>query len=210
MGSPGDLALAAQLSIVPPAHRIQRHDRKLAQQMKDATNSFVLNLGEGAYSDPGMRCSRYQSSAGSAGEVRVTTVIDAPADQVWRAIEDISSHVTWMHDAVAIRFTSRRHSGVGTTFDCDTRVGPLRLTDRMEVTRWKPRRAMGVRHVGLVTGDGVFTLRRARRGRTRFTWTERLRFPWWMGGPFGATVGGEVLRLIWRRNLGNLKRLVEA
>jgi four helix bundle protein len=66
-----DLALAAQRSIVPLVHRIQRHDRKLAQQMKDATNSFVLNLGEGAYSDPGTRRSRYQSSAGSAGEVRM-------------------------------------------------------------------------------------------------------------------------------------------
>ena len=44
---------------------------KLAQQLKDATNSFVLKLGEGAYSDPGTRRSRYQSSAGSAGEVRM-------------------------------------------------------------------------------------------------------------------------------------------
>ncbi len=57
-----DLALAAQQAIVPLVHRVQRHDRraarypkgcKLAQQLKDATNSFVLNLGEGAYSDPG-------------------------------------------------------------------------------------------------------------------------------------------------------------
>ncbi len=66
-----DLALAAQQAIVPLVRRVQRHDRKLAQQLRDATNSFVLNLGEGAYSDPGTRRSRYQSSAGSAGEVRV-------------------------------------------------------------------------------------------------------------------------------------------
>ncbi len=66
-----DLALEAQKALVPLVRRIQRHDRKLAQQMKDATNSFVLNLGEGAYSDPGTRRSRYQSSAGSAGEVRM-------------------------------------------------------------------------------------------------------------------------------------------
>ena len=66
-----DFALAAQRAIVPLVRRIQRHDRKLARQMKDATNSFVLNLGEGADSDPGTRRSRYQSSAGSAGEVRM-------------------------------------------------------------------------------------------------------------------------------------------
>jgi four helix bundle protein len=66
-----DLALATQRAIAPLVRRVQRHDRKLAQQLRDATNSFVLNLGEGAYSDPGTRRSRYQSSAGSAGEVRV-------------------------------------------------------------------------------------------------------------------------------------------
>lgn len=66
-----DLALSAQLAIVPLVRRVQRHDRKHAQQLRDATNSFVFNLGEGAYSDPGTRRSRYQSSAGSASEVRV-------------------------------------------------------------------------------------------------------------------------------------------
>jgi len=142
--------------------------------------------------------------------IRVSTVIDASPSEVWRALEHVERHVDWMADAVAIRFTSHRHRGVGTTFDCDTRVGPFRLTDQMEITRWRPGRSMGVRHVGLVTGRGAFTLRRTRIGGTRFTWKERLVFPWWMGGPFGAVIGGEVLRLIWRKNLRNLKRLIEA
>ena len=34
--------------------------------------------------------------------------------------------------------------GVGTAFDCDTKVGPLRLTDKMTITRWDPAEAMGV------------------------------------------------------------------
>lgn len=144
------------------------------------------------------------------GRIRVSTTIDAPPGRVWDDVKDIESHVEWMHDAVAIRFTSGRRSGVGTAFDCDTRVGPLRLTDRMEVTEWRPRRAMGIRHVGLVTGTGRFTLRRRRGGRTRFRWEEKLVFPWWMGGPVGGVVGGQVLRLIWKRNLANLKRRVEA
>jgi hypothetical protein len=143
------------------------------------------------------------------GRIKVSTVIDASRRDVWAAVEDISRHVDWMEDAVAIRFLSRRRHGVGTTFDCDTKVGPLQLTDRMEITRWSARRAMGVRHVGLVTGAGQFRLRRARRGRTRFTWEERLSFPWWMGGPVGGVVGGRVLRRVWRRNLANLKALVE-
>jgi hypothetical protein len=141
--------------------------------------------------------------------IRVSTVIDATPRQVWRVVEDIDRHVEWMRDAEAIRFLSTQTAGVGTSFECDTRVGPFHLTDVMEITRWQPRRAMGVRHVGVVTGTGVFTLRRLPGGRTRFTWRERLTFPWWMGGPFGAVVGGEVLRQVWGRNLRTLKALVE-
>jgi hypothetical protein len=107
-----------------------------------------------------------------------------------------------MHDAEAIRFLTEQRRGVGTRFECDTRVGPIRLTDVMEVTEWRPRRAMGIRHVGVVTGAGRFRLRRLPGGRTRFTWTERLHFPWWLGGPIGANL---VLAVIWRRNLANLR-----
>lgn len=137
--------------------------------------------------------------------IKVSTVIDASPATVWADLRTIASHVEWMDDAVAIRFTSDRREGVGTAFDCDTRVGPLRLTDRIVVTAWDPGRAMGIRHVGVVTGEGQFTLRRHGRRRTRFTWTERLTFPWWLGGPAGALVGGQVvLRRVWRHNLANL------
>jgi uncharacterized protein YndB with AHSA1/START domain len=142
--------------------------------------------------------------------IRVSTVIDAPPARVWSVVRDIADHVSWMEDAVAIRFTSPSREGAGTTYECDTAVGPFRLTDVMEITEWKARKAMGVRHVGVVTGWGVFTLTRVRGRRTRFTWKERLRFPWWMGGPVGALVGGQlVMRRIWHKNLANLKARVE-
>jgi uncharacterized protein YndB with AHSA1/START domain len=141
--------------------------------------------------------------------IRVRTTIDAPPREVWRAIEDIDRHVDWMEDAVAIRFTSRKHSGKGAAFECDTRIGPLRLTDLMEITEWSPRKTMGVRHVGLVTGVGRFTLRRARGGRTRFSWQEKLTFPRWLGGPIGGAAAKPILKRVWKRNLANLKRLVE-
>ena len=57
-----------------------------------------------------------------------------------------------------------------------------------------------------MTGRGRFTLSGTGDGGTRFTWEERLRFPWWMAGPFGAVVAAPVLRIIWRRNLANLSR----
>ncbi len=141
--------------------------------------------------------------------IRVSTIIDATPSRVWASIDDVGSHVRWMEDARAIRFRGTRRQGVGTTFECDTKVGPFGLTDIMEITAWEPRKRMGVRHVGLVTGEGAFTLKPAKGSRTKFTWRERLVFPWWLGGPIGAAVGGEVLRLIWRRNLRNLKGIVE-
>ncbi len=143
------------------------------------------------------------------GRIRVSTLIDAPRAQVWEVVRHIDRHVDWMVDAEAIRFTSHRRSGVGTTFDCETRIGPFRLTDRMEITQWRSRRKMGVRHSGLVTGAGQFTLAPRAGGRTRFAWEERLRFPWWMGGPIGTMLGRPVLSLVWRRNLRTLKHLVE-
>lgn len=66
-----ELALRAQRDVVPHVARVQRHDRKLAAQMRDATNSFLLNLGEGSGSDPGNRRARYFTAAGSAKEVVV-------------------------------------------------------------------------------------------------------------------------------------------
>jgi hypothetical protein len=141
----------------------------------------------------------------------VATHIDASPREVWRHLRDIASHVEWMADAEEIRFTSRRRRGVGTTFECVTRVGPVRLVDVMEVTEWDEGRAMGVRHSGVVTGTGRFTLRPRRlRPGTRFTWEERLRFPWWLGGPVGSLAGGPVLRLVWRRNLRRFRRRVQA
>jgi carbon monoxide dehydrogenase subunit G len=143
-------------------------------------------------------------------KVKVGVTIDAPPDVVWRTVEQVERHVEWMTDAASITFTSPSRRGVGTRFDCVTRIGPLRTTDRMTVTEWAPGRALAIEHHGVVTGRGRFTLGRRRSNRTRFTWTERLEFPWWMGGPVGALAAKPILRAVWRRNLATLKRLVEA
>ena len=132
---------------------------------------------------------------------RVETELAAPPSAVWADVRDIGSHVEWMHDAARITFTGDGTEGTGTTFDCLTVLGPLRLTDRMEITSWLDEQEMGVRHAGLVTGEGVFTLRPLGADRTRFVWEETLHFPWWMGGPVGGLIGGVVLRAVWKRNL---------
>ena len=143
--------------------------------------------------------------------IRVSVEINAPVRTVWDVVEPVERHVDWMADAVAIRFISSQTRGVGTEFFCDTKVGPIKLVDKMTITAWEPGRVMGVRHTGVVTGTGEFTLEPTQSGGTLFTWTEKLVFPWWLGGPLGALVGGQVvMKAIWRRNLRVLKKLVES
>ena len=144
---------------------------------------------------------------------RITVSIELAASpaRVWEIVEPVERHVDWMADAVAIRFTNSQTRGVGTAFDCDTKVGPIKLTDHMEITEWVPEKSMGVKHVGIVTGTGVFTIEPLGNGQyTKFTWSEKLTFPWWLGGPIGEVVGGNiVMKAIWRRNLKKLQALVE-
>jgi hypothetical protein len=133
--------------------------------------------------------------------IAVRRTIRADVGVVWDALADLGAHVEWMVDAKAIRFTSRTTEGVGTTFDCDTQVGPLKLRDRMEVTEWDPERAMAVRHVGLVTGEGRFTLHPSPKG-TELRWEEELAFPWWLPSLPAALV----LKQLWRWNLRRFER----
>jgi len=144
-------------------------------------------------------------------EISVSIEIDATPAAVWAVVEPVERHIDWMNDAVAIRFVSDQTRGVGTTFLCDTKVGPIKLVDRMEITEWEAGVSMGVRHSGIVTGSGRFTLTPIDLGRrTRFGWTEALRFPWYLGARLGELAGGKVvLKAIWRRNLEGLKQLVE-
>jgi hypothetical protein len=141
--------------------------------------------------------------------IAVAVVIDAPPSVVWATVERVEDHATWMTDAAGIQFDGDRRRGIGTRMTVDTRVGPLRLADRMEITEWVEGHAVGVRHEGLVTGQGRFTLEAIGDAATRFAWTEELRFPWWMAGALGGLVGGRVLAAIWRKNLSNLKHLCE-
>ena len=145
------------------------------------------------------------------GRIEVAVEIDATPADVWAVVEPIERHVDWMADAEAIRFTGEQTRGTGTTFECDTKVGPITLTDVMEITEWEVERRMGVRHTGVVTGSGVFRLEPIDLGRrTRFVWTEELTFPWYLGGRLGEAIGGPlVMKQIWKRNLRRLKALVE-
>jgi carbon monoxide dehydrogenase subunit G len=141
--------------------------------------------------------------------VEVSVEIRAPLEAVWAAAADLGSHAEWMADAESITFLTARQRGLGTRMEVATRIGPLRTKDIMEVTEWEDRRRIGVRHTGLVTGRGAFELEEVDPATTRFTWRERLTFPWYLGGPLIARVASPVLGAVWKRNLKRLKSRLE-
>ena len=136
--------------------------------------------------------------------VTVSVDLEAAPDAVWADVERIEDHVEWMADAESIIFIGERRRGAGVRAEVATRFGPLRTTDVMEFTEWEPPHRMAVRHVGLFTGTGAFTLTEIEPGRTRFTWSERIEFPWFFGGRVGAWLARPVFRWVWRRNLRRL------
>lgn len=141
--------------------------------------------------------------------IEVSVEIQAPLEAVWAAAADLGSHTEWMADAESITFLTARQRGLGTRMEVATRIGPLRTKDVMEVTEWEDRRRIGVRHTGLVTGQGAFELEEVDPATTRFTWRERLTFPWYLGGPLIARAAAPVLGAVWKRNLERLKSRLE-
>jgi hypothetical protein len=142
--------------------------------------------------------------------LRQCITVGVSPDVLWAAMEDIGTHTEWMADAVAITFRGEQRAGIGTEFECLTRIGPFTTTDVMTVTEWQPGAAMGIEHRGAVTGRGRFAMRAVARDLTELCWDEDLTFPWWMGGPLGERTGRPVLRKIWRGNLERLRARAEA
>lgn len=91
--------------------------------------------------------------------------------------------------------------GVGDTIVADTRVGPFRVRDRMEIIEWRPGAVIAVRHTGIVTGEGRFVLEELDGDQTRLTWDEHLRFPIFLGGLIGERIAAPILRALFRANL---------
>lgn len=62
------VALEAIVAVRPLLVPVKRHDRSLAEQLKRAASSMLLNIAEAEYSDPGTAKARLHTAAGSANE----------------------------------------------------------------------------------------------------------------------------------------------
>ena len=144
----------------------------------------------------------------SVVRVRISAEVPFQRARVWNELERLEDHASWMLDATAIHFEGDRRRGVGTRFECDTRFGPLRLTDVMQVTEWEHGKRIGVEHRGAVSGSGCFTLRDAPGPATWVEWEEQLVFPWWLGAGLGAQLAKPLFIAIWKGNLRRLRNRV--
>ena len=139
--------------------------------------------------------------------IKVSTIINAPLKTVWNEVSRLENHTNWMNDAEKIDFLSENNSGMGTEMKVLTKIGPIKLYDYMTVTNWEVEKSIAVDHIGIVTGKGEFKFEEIDENNTKFNWEETLKFPIYLGGVIGEFFGAPILKLIWRKNLKNLKEL---
>lgn len=141
--------------------------------------------------------------------LRVEAVLLAHPERVWAVLTDWERQVVWMPDVAWIRVAGEER-GLGARLEVRTKVLGLPLTtDIITVTIWEPPSRLGVEHMGVIRGSGVWTLESVAAG-TRFEWTESIQLP---GGVFGDAafrVYEPIQRWMLRRSIENLRRLAEA
>ena len=140
--------------------------------------------------------------------IEVSIQIDRPLREVWDQVSRLEDHADWMMDVESITFLDNQTSGIGTTMDVLTRVGPFTTTDVIVVEEWNEPNSIAVSHRGVVSGHGAFLLE-ADDGMTCFTWRESLRFPWHLGGGVTAALAKPILVRIWCANLQRFAATLE-
>ena len=144
--------------------------------------------------------------------VAIHTEIEVPTDRqaTWDILVDLQLQPEWMKDALSIEKLTDGPVGVGTIMRVPTQILFLRTTDHMEVTEFEPLQKWSVKHVGLVTGEGTFTLHdRAGTPGTVVHWDERLSAPLGALGRLGMTLFRPALRHQFHSDLVRFKKLCE-
>lgn len=105
-------------------------------------------------------------------------IIDAPLNEVWRALVQWENQGDWMAlTRVSASDQGADDSGIGTTIEAFTGIGPFGILDKMKVTLWEPPNFCRVDHYGrLIKGIGEFRLVDL-GNKTRFDWYEEIKAP---------------------------------
>jgi hypothetical protein len=98
----------------------------------------------------------------------------------------------------SVKVTRGDGVSIGSELAATTGVGPLGVTDTMEIVGWDPPHRATVRHTGVVVrGSGTFTVVERGADASTFVWSEDLDLPL---GPLGA-LAWPVVRPLFARGL---------
>ncbi len=142
--------------------------------------------------------------------VSIKRSLPFPKSVVWREISAIERHSLWMTDAERIEFLTTEKVGDKVEFDCLTRVGPIKVRDRMKIINWEEPNSITVVHKGIFKGEGTLSLRHLSPEYCEIQWSEKIVFPPFLLGPVGAKVAKPILERIWKNNLEQLETLLKS
>jgi hypothetical protein len=141
--------------------------------------------------------------------IRSTIVIDAPIERVWEVLADVEGQPGWMDDMKSVRMLTPPPIGVGTRAEGNIRIFGIGVLDPITITAFEPPHRFGVRHEGQFTGEGLVELESGVHGSTTIArWEETIVPPYIPH--LGGTVLTPILRLVFQRDLANLRELVES
>lgn len=143
-------------------------------------------------------------------DITVGADVDAPGDQVWKAVTDWEAQGEWML-ATSVRVTHGHGVEIGSELAATTGIGPLEVTDTMRIVGWDPPHRATVEHTGaVVRGSGTFTVTERGPGASRVEWGERLDLPLGLLGALGWPLVAPLFRVGLALSLRRLARRCEA
>jgi len=113
-----------------------------------------------------------------------------------------------MREMRSVRLLTAGPVGIGTRGEADVRIFLVGVVDPVEIDRYDPPVAFGIRHVGIFAGSGRIALEALDARRTLVRWDERLVPPVFPN--LGQLVQKPILGAIFQADLERLKEMVEA
>jgi uncharacterized protein YndB with AHSA1/START domain len=135
-------------------------------------------------------------------------VVDAPVEEVWRAVADVPFQVEWMVEMRAMTLDPPGRAHVGQRGTATVRILGIPVADTVEIVELEPPRRYAIRHLGLFRGRGLITLDSGADGSTTILRWEETLVPPFLPRLLGL-VQAPILRSIFQSDLERLKRLVE-
>jgi polyketide cyclase/dehydrase/lipid transport protein len=144
-----------------------------------------------------------------ADPIRSTIAIDAPIERVWKVLTDVEGQPRWMDDMNSVRVLTAPPIGVGTRAEGKIRIFGIGVLDPITITAFEPPHRFAVGHEGQFRGEGLVELESGVDGNTTIARWEETIIP-----PYLPHLGGivltPILRLVFQRDLANLRELVES